>query len=57
MQTVIVVLIVLGAAFYLGERLWRSTVAARRASGADAGCGSNCGCTPAVVAKPPRFAD
>lgn len=42
MQAVIVALLVAGAALYLGARLWRSTVGARRAE--RDGCASGCGC-------------
>ena len=41
-QTLLVLLIVGGAAFYVGRRLWR-TIAAARASKGD-GCGVGCGC-------------
>ena len=41
-QTLLVLLIVGGAAFYVGRRLWR-TISAARASKGD-GCGVGCGC-------------
>lgn len=41
-QTLLVLLIVGGAAFYVGRRLWR-TIAAARASKGEA-CGVGCGC-------------
>ncbi|MCE2899619.1 MAG: FeoB-associated Cys-rich membrane protein [Gemmatimonas sp.] len=41
MDTLIVVLIVAGAAAFIGRRAWRSLAAARRAK---AGCGGDCGC-------------
>jgi hypothetical protein len=52
LQTIVVLLIVAAAAFYVGRRLWR-TIAAARASKA-AGCGVGCGCgdAPAVGAAP-----
>ena len=42
-QTLLVALLVLGAAAYLGRRAWRSVAAARRPAGG-AACGSGCGC-------------
>ena len=47
-QTLIVVLIVGAAAFYVGRRLWR-TVAAARASRRGDGCGAGGGCGDAAV--------
>lgn len=52
-QTLIVVLIVSAAAFYVGRRLWR-TVAAARASRRGDGCGAGCGCGDAPVAPVKR---
>ena len=49
-QTLIVLLIVAGAAFYVGRRLWR-TIAAARAS-KSAGCDVGCGCGDAGEAGP-----
>ena len=43
-QTIIVLLVVLGAAAYIGRRAWRTVRAAR--GGDDAGCGAGCGCDP-----------
>ena len=51
-QTVIVLLIVAAAAFYVGRRLWR-TVAAARASRRGDGCASGCGCGDAPVKRDP----
>ena len=51
-QTVIVLLIVGAAAFYVGRRLWR-TVAAARASRRGDGCGSGCGCGDAPAKRDP----
>ena len=42
MQTILVALIVLGAAVYVGRKTWR----AMRPK-ADAGCASDCGCSTA----------
>ena len=52
-QTLIVLLIVGGAALYVGRRLWR-TVAAARASRRGDGCGAGCGCGDAPVAPVKR---
>ena len=52
-QTLIVLLIVGGAAFYVGRRLWR-TVAAARASRRGDGCAAGCGCGDAPVASVKR---
>ena len=52
-QTLIVLLIVGGAAFYVGRRLWR-TVAAARASRRGDGCGTGCGCGDAPVTPAKR---
>ena len=41
-QTLLVALLVLGAAAYLGRRAWRAMAAARRPAGG-AACGSGCG--------------
>jgi hypothetical protein len=40
-QTLIVALLVLAAAVYVGRRAWRTL---RPARGADAGCAHGCGC-------------
>ena len=42
-QTLIVVLLVATAAFYITRRVWR-TMAAARARKGDAGCSAGCGC-------------
>jgi hypothetical protein len=41
METLVVLLIVAGAAAYVGRMAWRSLSAARKP---EAGCGSDCGC-------------
>ena len=50
MQTLIVLLIVGGAALYVGRRLWR-TVAAARASRRGDGCAAGCGCGDAPAKR------
>lgn len=47
-QTLIVLLIVAAAAFYMGRRFWR-TIAAARASKRGDGCATGCGCGDAPV--------
>jgi len=47
LQTLIALALVLGAAAYLGVRVWRTVAAARRGRGA-AGCATGCGCAPAA---------
>lgn len=42
LQTLLVVLIVAGAALYVGSRGWRTLRSARRRS--EPGCGGDCGC-------------
>ena len=56
LQTLIVLLVVAGAAFYVGRRLWR-TIAAARASKSGDGCASGCGCgdAPVTPARRRRF--
>ena len=44
LQTLVVGLIVLAAAFFIGRRAWRTVAAARAPKGGDGGCGSDCGC-------------
>ncbi|HSU13928.1 MAG TPA: hypothetical protein VLK66_07520 [Longimicrobium sp.] len=46
LQTFIVGLIVLAAAFFIGRRAWRTVSAARAPKGGSGGtgCGSDCGC-------------
>jgi len=49
-QTLITILLVLGAAVYLGRRFWRQMASARGKGGA--GCASGgCGCGPAPTAN------
>ena len=45
-QSLVVALIVLAAAAYLGRALWRTVSSARRAK-AGGGCASGCGCSAA----------
>jgi hypothetical protein len=45
MQTVIVALIVAGAATFVARRVWLGVAAARAKKAA--GCGPDCGCGPA----------
>ena len=49
-QTLITILLVLGAGVYLGRRMWRQLAGARGKG--DAGCASGCGCGPAPAARP-----
>ena len=49
LQTILALLVVLGAVAYVGRRLWRTVrPAVRASSGGDGGdggdCGSGCGC-------------
>lgn len=44
LQTLVVGLIVLAAAFFIGRRAWRTVSAARGPKGGDTGCGGDCGC-------------
>ena len=41
METLVVLLIVAGAALYVGRTAWRSIAAARKPKN---GCGNDCGC-------------
>ena len=54
-QTLLVALLVLGAAAYLGRRAWRAVAAARRPAGG-AACGSGCGCGTDEASAPPASA-
>lgn len=46
LQTLLVGLIVLAAAFFIGRRAWRTVAASRapKGGGGAGGCGSDCGC-------------
>lgn len=44
MQTLIIALIIVAAATYIGRRVWQTVAAARAPKGA--GCASGCGCEP-----------
>lgn len=46
LQTILALLLVLGAVAYVGRRAWRTLRPAVRSSsgGGDDGCGSGCGC-------------
>jgi hypothetical protein len=46
LQTLVVGLIVLAAAFFIGRRAWRTVAASRapKGGGGAGGCGSDCGC-------------
>ncbi len=44
LEQLIIAAIVLGAAFFIGRRLWLSIAAARAPKGT--GCDSGCGCAP-----------
>ncbi len=46
MQTLVVVLILVAAAGYIGRRVWQTIAAARAPKGA--GCASGCGCEPSA---------
>ena len=48
-QTLIVLLVVAGAAFYVGRRMWRTVAAARATRRDAAGCGAGCGCEAPVA--------
>ena len=43
-QTLVVVLILAGAVFYLGRRFWRTLAAAKARKRGEAACGVGCGC-------------
>jgi hypothetical protein len=44
MQTLIVALIVLGAALFIGNKFRRTLLAARATTGKGKNCGGDCGC-------------
>lgn len=46
-QSLVVLLVVAAAAFYVLRRAWRTLRASRAAN--DASCGSGCGCAPSSV--------
>ena len=52
LQTGIALALVVGAACYLGARVWRTIAAARRAR-TEPGCGSGCGCSSGAAAPRP----
>ena len=52
-QTLVVLIVVAAAAFYVLRRAWRTLRASRTTS--DASCGSGCGCEPSTMQPAERL--